>query len=322
VSGSNGHSLIGDSEPMRRLRSLIAIAAPSRLSVLIEGETGSGKELVAAAIHAQSRRTGRFVAFNVCAIGDAMFEDALFGHVRGAFTGAIGDASGLLREADGGTAFFDEVSGLAPALQAKLLRAIETREFRPVGAARDVRSDFRVVAATNESLERLVARGGFRPDLAHRLGAVRIRVPSLSERREDIPALVRHFLNAAGRSEVAASPGALKMLQSWRWTGNVRELRHLVEWAGVVADGHLDEGTLETAIALRGEPGRVEPVAFGEAEALFEALRRHGGDKELAARDLGIHLATLYRRLKRHHAWSRLERFSVDTRSAGAKSAG
>jgi DNA-binding NtrC family response regulator len=149
--------LIGDSAPMERLRMLVAAVAPTRIPVLIEGATGTGKELVAALLHRESRRDGAFVAFNVCALSETMFEDALFGHARGAFTGAAGETLGFLREANGGTAFLDEISGLPFVLQAKLLRAIETGVVRPVGSARDAHSDFRVIAATNERLDRLAS---------------------------------------------------------------------------------------------------------------------------------------------------------------------
>src|SRR6185436_15443756 len=187
-------SLLGESPVMCRVRALIAMVAPTRLPVLVHGATGTGKEIVAAAIHAESGRRGAFVAFNVCAIGDSMFEDALFGHVRGAYTGAVQDAQGFLREANSGTAFFDEISGLALPLQAKLLRAIELGVFRPIGARHDATSDFRVVAATNEHIHDLVANGRFRADLAHRLGGVVIDLPPLAERVEDIGLLARHFV--------------------------------------------------------------------------------------------------------------------------------
>src|ERR1041384_628376 len=160
--------LVGNCAVMQELRELIAIIAPTKCPVLIEGATGTGKELVAALVHGWSERCGQLVAFNVCALGDSMFEDALFGHVRGAYTGAVHDSQGLLREAHGGTAFFDEIGGLPIALQAKLLRVLESGGFRPIGAAKDVQCDFRVVAATNVRLSELVARGTFRADLHHR----------------------------------------------------------------------------------------------------------------------------------------------------------
>jgi DNA-binding NtrC family response regulator len=302
MSGLHGFALIGDSTPMRILRSAIAFAAPTRLSVLIQGPTGSGKELVAAALHVQSGRKGPFVPFNVCAIGDAMFEDALFGHVRGAYTGAFSDSAGYLREADGGTAFFDEITGLHAMLQPKLLRAIETGEFRPIGAGRDAHSDFRVVAATNERLGDLVANGRFRADLAHRLGGITIHVPSLDERRDDIPLLLRHFLDQFGRSDLVATPGAIQLLQAKSWPGNVREFQHAAECAAAIATSYVDEGVIEHALALRGIP-TIGPVGSAGAEdglELRQLLESCRWNKEEAAEALGIHVATLYRRIKRH----------------------
>jgi DNA-binding NtrC family response regulator len=291
--------LVGHSAPMCQLRELISMAAPTRLSVLIQGPTGCGKELVAGALHAESGRLGNFVAFNVCAIGDAMFEDALFGHVRGAFTGALSDSPGFLREADGGTAFLDEISGLQPGLQSKLLRAIETGEFRPVGAKRDVRANVRVVAATNEDLGEMIADRRFRPDLVHRLGAVTLQVPSLLERLDDIPVLVRHFLGRIGFGHLRVSDGAIRTLQGRTWPGNVRELKHLVEWAAVIARAELDESVVERALLTQVMRDSATDIAPEEAE-LRESLSRHAWDKERAARELGVHLATVYRRMKRH----------------------
>jgi len=292
-------ALIGDSAPMREMRATIADVASSTLSVLILGPTGSGKELVAAALHSESGRTGKFVAFNVCAIADTMFEDALFGHVRGAFTNASDHSLGFLREAHRGTAFLDEISGLQPGLQAKLLRAIETGQFRPVGGREDVRSDARIVAATNEDLGALVDDHRFRVDLVHRLGAVTIRVPSLAERVEDVPLLVRYFLERAGFGALSVSTGALDMLQRRVWSGNVRELQHAVQWAAMVARQEFDEDTVRRALATQCMRESAEGLA-AEAFELRESLARHNWNKERAAHELGVHLATIYRRMKRH----------------------
>lgn len=294
--GTDG--IIGDSPAVLGLRALIAVAAPSHLPVLIQGPTGAGKELVAAALHALSKRTGRFVAFNVCAIGDSMFEDALFGHVRGAFTGAISDSLGLLREGDKGTVFFDEISGLHASLQAKLLRAVETQEFRPVGASRDARSAFRFVAATNVPLERLVAAGAFRSDLAHRIGAIVIHVPPLVHRLEDIAALANHFLAASGCGRAVIDEAAVRMLQRHTWPGNIRELKQVVEWACLLGDGQLSARVIEVALSQRmqGEPRMDDARAYVELRGLLDI---HGWDTQSAARALGVHRATLYRRMKR-----------------------
>ncbi len=237
-----------------------------------------------------------------------MFEDALFGHVRGAYTGALADSLGFLREANGGTAFFDEISGLPLPLQAKLLRAIETGVFRPIGATRDARSDFRVVAATNERLTDLSARGVFRPDLRHRLSGVVIKVPSLAERVDDIPELARHFLrSASGTSGASVDPPLLheraaELLMRTRWSGNVRELRQVIDTAAAFALGVVDEGEIVSALAHRSESPSVV-LAFDDATGrgeLVSALRESSWDVERAASRLGLHRATLYRRMKRH----------------------
>ena len=291
-------TIVGESEAIRRLRALVLAAAPTMLSVLIEGPTGSGKELVAGALHHASGRRGRLVSFNVCAIADSMFEDALFGHARGAFTGAFADTPGFLREADGGTAFFDEISGLPMALQAKLLRAIETGQFRPVGARADARSDFRVVAATNERLDLLAAAHRFRTDLAHRVGGIVVYVPPLADRLDDVPLLVSAFLRQIGSAHLGITSQALRLLCEHDWPGNVRELKQVVQWAAALADTALDAGVVATALSHRSHsPDTNNRVV--ERRLLCDTLERAGWNTELAARELGIHRATIYRRMKR-----------------------
>lgn len=292
--------IVGDSQPIRGLRALIEAVAPTRLPVLIQGPTGSGKELVAAALHAGSQRRGNFVPFNVCAVSESMFEDALFGHVRGAFTGAVHDVPGFLREADGGTVFLDEVSGLPPALQAKLLRAMETGVFRPVGVRCDAQSDFRLVAASNERLECLVDDGRFRADFAHRVGAVTIDVPPLAYRLEDVPLLVRHFLDSLGRTNIQTGADAIDLLCTYHWPGNVRELRHVVEWSAAFSNGQLNVDSIRSAIERR----KLTSLRRHDSEALRRqtirnVLEQHDWNAERAAQELGIHRATLYRRMKR-----------------------
>jgi DNA-binding NtrC family response regulator len=293
--------IIGESLPVRQLRALITKVGPARVPVLIQGPTGSGKELVAQALHRASGRQGRFVAFNVCAIAEPMFEDALFGHARGAFTGATSDMPGYLAEADRGTVFLDEISGLGLAAQAKLLRAIETGEFRPVGGRNDRRSDFRLVAASNEDIGVLVDEGRFRADLAHRLRAFVVRVPPLASRLEDVPSLARHFLHAGGVGDaVALDDGALDALNAYRWPGNVRELRHVVERAAIIAGASKIDAR---AVLLALEQTAAQPVGrTPRAEKdrhLLEVLDLVGWDVNQAARVLGTHRATVYRRLKR-----------------------
>jgi DNA-binding NtrC family response regulator len=297
---SGATAIIGESAAIVRLREMIAIAAPTRLPVLIQGPTGTGKELVAAALHEASGRRGSFVAFNVCAIGESMFEDALFGHVRGAYTGALSDAAGFLVEADRGTAFFDEIGGLQPGLQAKLLRALETGEFRPIGGKRDSRSDFRVVSATNESISQLVSEKRMRPDLAHRIGAVVLEVPALRDRPDDVPLLVSYFLRRVGR--VGGEPGvttdAIRALQAYHWPGNVRELRQVVEWANVLGPGTITLDVTRAALSQRAASHQSTEATSTERRELCAVLDRHEGNTEAAARELGVHRATLYRRMR------------------------
>jgi DNA-binding NtrC family response regulator len=290
------HILIGESEAMRHLRDMIATVAPSRIPVLIEGPTGSGKELVAALLHQLSKRDGAFVPFNVCALGDSMFEDALFGHVRGAFTGAAGESLGFLREANGGTVFFDEISGLPLPLQAKLLRAVETGVFRPIGAARDARSDFRLVTATNENIADLVTAGRFRADLAFRVRGFVLTVPPLDDRREDIPALAAHFARRTRPGAVVARRAEL-WLQNRSWPGNVRELRQIIEAAMIFGRDVLDEDSLERVSAHRSSACASAPS--GAREAFSALLSSAGWDTARLAAQLGVHRATVYRRAKR-----------------------
>ncbi len=299
MSASNvAKAIVGESSAIAELREMIRMVGPTKLPVLIEGPTGAGKELVAFAVHEASGRRGAFVAFNVCAIGESMFEDALFGHVRGAYTGALNEAPGFLVEAHRGTAFFDEIGGLHLGLQAKLLRAIETGEFRPIGGKCDAQSDFRVVAATNEGINQLVANRRVRADLAHRIGAVVLQVPSLEQRLCDIPLLVRHFLDRAGRPQLTVAAEAMRELQQHHWPGNVRELKQVVEWAGVMATTTLTADTVRAAMRHRSQPGALSDRAQTERGALREVLNRHSWNTETAARELGVHRATLYRRMK------------------------
>ena len=294
--------ILGESLQIRDLRALIRRVAPTNLPVLIHGPTGSGKELVAEALHLASGRSGRFVPFNVCAIPETMFEDALFGHVRGAFTGATRDAVGYLAEANGGTVFLDEIGALPPTLQVKLLRVIETQEFRAVGASANRRSDFRVVSATNESLCNRASGNQFRVDLIYRLSAVRIEVPALRDRAADIPSLALHFAKrfiARGAKHVELSPGALQALQEYDWPGNVRELKSVVETTIALAE-HVRIGreAIIERLSVRNV-GRVYDGAREEdREQLRALLREHRDDTSAVAAHLGVDRATVYRRMQ------------------------
>jgi len=294
--------LVGNSAAMQRLRMLVAAVAPTKIPVLIEGATGTGKELVAGLLHQDSRRDGALVAFNVCALSESMFEDALFGHAKGAFTGAAGETLGFLREANGGTAFLDEISGLPLALQAKLLRAIETGVVRPVGSSRDAHSDFRVVAATNERIDALVETGRFRADLAQRLSGMVLTVPRLADRIEDIPMLVEHFVRRArpGQS-VAVAHAAMQVLQDRPWPGNVRELKQVVEAALAFSQASVDVGALRLVLDQRSRSTELQPATmeFAARQRLLHLLAGASWDTERAAATLGVHRTTIYRRMRR-----------------------
>lgn len=288
--------LIGESPAMRELRQEILRFGPTRLPILVQGETGSGKELVARALHLVSRREGPLVAFNVCALSEGMFEDALFGHVKGAFTGANREAPGYLAEANGGSMFLDEISGLGMQAQAKLLRALETGQYRPVGGTRDRISDFRLISASNESLLAMNQQQRFRADLLHRIGGCVLEVPPLELRREDIPLLTRHFLTEMTGGRSTASDQAVARLQEHHWSGNVRELRHTVERLIVIA-GDDEIGSRHVVAALR-DRSATGPRDLEHAQLrvhLIRTLESNGWDVDLAARSHNVHRATIYR---------------------------
>jgi DNA-binding NtrC family response regulator len=291
------------------LLELVDRVAPRDVAVLITGESGTGKELVARRLHARSQRaTGPFVAVNCAALPEALAESELFGHERGAFTGADRQRRGRFEEASGGTLFLDEVGEFAAALQAKLLRVLEDRTVRRLGGVSDIPVDVRVVAATNRDLSASAEEGGFRQDLYFRLAVVAVQLPPLRERGGDVPVLARHLLTTlAARHRVPVpelDPGALAALQGYRWPGNVRELRNVLERALVVRSG----GPIRREdLALPSSPGP-SPTPEGavsldrdvrEREAILEALRRAGGNREEAARLLGVSVRTLYYRLRR-----------------------
>ena len=311
--------LVGASRPMKELRVMIDRTAATNSSVLIEGESGTGKELIAAAIHRGSPRAkGPFVAVNCGAIPSELLESEFFGHVRGAFTGAVSDAPGLFRSAHGGTIFLDEITELPATLQSKLLRVLQESEVRPVGGARTYTVDVRVVAATNRSLEAAVRDGRLREDLYYRLNVVRLVAPPLRERRADVAPLVHHFIRQFNerfnRHVRGITADAAAMLGAYDFPGNVRELENLIERA--FALGARDEIGLADLPAVSARPsarGPASPEAGEELPALnvaldrlereliLRALRLHGNDRERAARALSISPRTFYRRLREHH---------------------
>ena len=305
--------LLGTSLALRELLALVRQVAPYASSVLVTGETGSGKELVARGLHRLGPRAGgAFVTVNCSAIVETLFESELFGHVRGAFTGATEHRVGLVERAHRGTLLLDEIGELSPAMQAKLLRVLETGEVTRVGATDPRRFDVHVVAATNRELDCDVSAGRFRRDLFYRLNVVEVHVPSLRQRRDDVRLLADAFLRQAasrfGRPVAGLDEEAARMLEAWDWPGNVRELRNTMERAVMLASG-----PLVTPANLRcGEPRRVEPsapllpglrvvrrIADLEREAIARALADTRGNKQEAARRLGISRRALYRRIEK-----------------------
>jgi len=301
--------IVGRSPAMLRLLDTVAQVAPSEATVLISGESGTGKEVIAGALHVNSaRREGPFVSLNCAAITESLMESELFGHEKGAFTGAERRREGRFQQADGGTLFLDEVSEMPLSMQAKLLRVLQEREFTRVGGDSLLRVDVRVVAATNTHLPDRIAAGRFREDLYYRLNVVALRLPPLRERREDIPLLAQHFLEmfaAKNRSPVKGfSPQAMDRLIRCEWPGNVRELMNAVERAVVLA--RADYLSAEDFPAIDPAPPAAAPPAADagmplsavERTVILDTLAAAGGNKSEAARRLGITRRTLHKKLK------------------------
>ncbi len=301
--------LVGNSAGMERVRTLISKVAPTQSTVLILGETGTGKELVARAVHDQSLRAEMpFVAINCGALPETLIESELFGHRKGAFTGADEHRVGLFEVANGGTIFLDEIGELPKAMQAKLLRVLESGEIRRVGENRAIHVDVRVVCATHRDLPDMVTDGDFREDLMYRINTFEIDLPPLRDRLDDIPELAEHLLSRfrgrSGRSDSLIADDAITALKSHVWPGNVRELANVIEHATILCDAgpitadhlpaHFDRRELTGA--ARHHPG---PISLRELEmqAIYQALDRHGGNKPRAAEELGISLKTLYNKL-------------------------
>jgi two-component system response regulator HydG len=300
--------LIGESAPMHRLYELIAKVSQSSCPVLLLGETGTGKELVARAIHFMGLRHKEvLVPVDCSTLTHTLFESELFGHVKGAFTGADRSNQGLLRTANEGTIFFDEIGELPTRLQAKLLRFLEEKEIKPVGSTERIPVNVRVIAATNRDLEEGVRNGTFRQDLYFRLNVIQIQLSPLRARKVDIPSLIAYFLSKFSGAEQpvrAISADALRRLMSYDWPGNVRELENAIECAvalspeSVLTENDLSSvpGTLTVPHAANGE--ELVPLKEIERRAIVRAIEKTGGDKLSAARQLGIGKTTLYRKLK------------------------
>jgi transcriptional regulator with PAS, ATPase and Fis domain len=316
--------IVGAHPSMRAIFEVIRRVAPTDATVLITGESGTGKELVAAALHRlSSRGGGRFVPVHCGAIPEELLESEMFGHERGAFTGAVASRVGRFKLADGGTIFLDEIGEMSPKLQVKLLRVLEDGRFEPVGSVATQQVDVRIIAATNRSLEDAVAKRQFREDLFYRLRVVPIEMPPLRQRREDIPLLVRGILGqlaAKGLPQVTVTPAAMELLERYSWPGNVRELRNVLEQMVVLGNAEhvIDAQQLPPhLVAAReaGEDGITMPWQFGPAGIDFyremeaiedriiaQALRLSGGNKKEAARLLRVNRTTLLEKLKRKRA--------------------
>jgi DNA-binding NtrC family response regulator len=307
-------NLIGESQAMLQVFETVRQVAASRTTVLITGETGTGKELIAQAIHNLSpRKNGPFVAVHAAALPSTLLESELFGHEKGAFTGAVERRTGRFEMADGGTLFFDEVSELEAALQVKLLRVLEERAFERVGASKTIEVDVRLLAATNRDLKKLVSEKKFRDDLFYRLSVVTVNLPPLRERRDDILLLVKAFLDEFnrenGKSVRDISPDAMNVLLAYDWPGNVRELRNAVEQMVVLARS--ERLTLrDVPAAVRGgadltkisvvRPGTTMTVEEAEKQLIIQALKETDGNRTRAAQKIGISRRTLHRKLKQY----------------------
>ena len=304
------HGLIGASVPMQRVYSLIESLADVPTTVLINGESGTGKELVAAALHGSGARSrGPFVKVNCSALSEHLLESELFGHVRGAFTGAISDKIGRFQKAHGGTLFLDEIGDISPAIQMRLLRVLQESEFERVGESSSIKVDVRIVAATNQSLTEKVSQGTFRQDLYYRLNVIRLDLPPLRKRLEDLELLVAHFIakfnSKLSKAVTAVSDDVMALFSAYSWPGNVRELEHAIEHACVLCKNSiitvcdlpqdlLESVSMPVVSNKKSAPSPSAPVA---KLSLAEALAASGGNKAHAARLLGISRMTLYRQL-------------------------
>ncbi|MGH7475348.1 MAG: sigma-54-dependent transcriptional regulator [Longimicrobiales bacterium] len=306
---------VGKNRAFIEVLKLAETVSPTDSTVLLSGDSGTGKEIVARYIHALSERAdGPFISINCAALPESLLESELFGHVKGSFTGAVKDKEGLLQAARGGTFFLDEVGEMSPALQVKLLRALQEREIVPVGATEAVAIEVRIIAATNRELEQEIRRGTFRSDLYYRLNVISLHLPPLRERTDDIPLLAEHFLQrfAAERNGDGAvlglTDGALQALQRYDWPGNVRELENALERAAILcAGGAIDTADLPARILepppaalVADEPPPNPTLEIIERAYILWVLQAEGGNKARAAEVLGIDPSTLYRKLNRY----------------------
>jgi two-component system nitrogen regulation response regulator NtrX len=321
--------LVGQSPAMQRLRELIQTAGPTNSRVLIGGENGTGKELVARAIHMHSTRSDHpFVAVNCAAIPETLIESELFGHEKGSFTGATSMKRGQFEQADGGTLFLDEIGDMSLNTQAKVLRALQEQQFTRVGGTKLIKVDVRVLAASNKDLEKEIGRGQFREDLYYRLNVVPIVVPPLRERREDIPALVRHFMKMhveeQGLRMKEVSPDAMAVFQQYEWPGNIRELRNLVERLMIMVPGYVIDAS-QAALSLQGRTAGVVQASNHTANPIlgksYDSLRdaRNAFEKEYISRKLREHHWNISRtaedlKIERSHLHRKIKLLDVEMR--------
>ncbi len=291
--------VVGRTPAMCRLKAEILRLAGCRISVLIMGPTGAGKEFVARALHAHSGRSGSLVPLNACAIPDSMFEATLFGHAKGAFTGALADRIGSVAEADRGSLFLDEIGGISYGVQLKLLRVVDTKTYRPLGARADRLSDFRLISATNDNVDRMAASGTFRLDLLQRLRGATLCVPPLKDRPEDIPLLLPVLLRARGLDpNIRFDSGAIDELCDHEWPGNLRELHNVLENAVSYAGGVVAREHIAQSMGAH-QPSATLPRLSAELEDTVAVCREHGWDVHATADVLGLHRSTIFRRLHR-----------------------
>jgi PAS domain S-box-containing protein len=302
--------LVSHSVLMQKIFDLLPAVSASPSTVLICGETGTGKELIARTIHSLSpRRKKPFVAVNCAALPDTLLESELFGYKAGAFTGATKNKPGRFSLADGGTLFLDEMAEISPALQAKLLRVLQDRQFEPLGATKTETADVRIIGATNKDLSDEMRKGNFREDLYYRVNVVRIDLPPLRKRLEDVPILVKHFIGRFNRQQEKSIEGisseALSMLMAHHWPGNVRELENIIERTFIMCSGekigieHLPEELVAQRRGHHPVTGIQAAREIMDAQSIRAALERNGNNRLAAARDLGIHKSTLFRKIKR-----------------------
>ncbi len=314
--GGDFHGLVGRSVAMQRVFDVIRRAASSSAPVIIFGESGTGKEMVANAIHRLGpRREGPFMQLNCAALNEALLESELFGHIRGAFTGAYRHRTGRFEAADGGDIFLDEIGDMPLALQVKLLRVLETGRFERVGDHAPVKVNVRIISATHQDLHRAIAEGRFREDFFYRINVIPIHLPPLRQRRDDIPLLVEYFLpgvrRRAGKSLSGMTRQAMEGLMNHHWPGNVRELKSVLEYAAIITDGgvidihHLPSLQAPSAIGRSASTAPAMADAQGERQALIDALRATGGNQTRAAALLGVTRTTV---------WNRIRKYGIDVR--------